>query len=151
MKADELEKKYLANVETYKSAIKAWQNVKRVSKKDGSDFANFSKNFVNANIYREYYWSSQIIRVDYQYNHGWTHDTIDVNDNDSVNDIFDKINKRIELFRDYIANNERKAQNTEQVFREVDRSIKELVNFCKEKGFSAYEVCDYIHDNCRRL
>ena len=151
MKADELKKKYLENAESYKSAIKAWQNVKRATKKDGSDFANFGKNFVNANINREYYWSNQTIRVDYQYNHGWTHDTIDVNDNDSVNDVFDKINKRIELFRGYVTDDERKARNTEYVFNEVDRNMKELTKFCKENGFSAYEVCDYIRDNCWRL
>ena len=46
MKTDirEIENKYRNSAKTYQNAITAWQNVKRATKKDGSDFANFGKN-----------------------------------------------------------------------------------------------------------
>lgn len=152
MRIEEIEKKYRENSKGYQNAIVAWQNVKRVTKKDGSDFANFGKNFVNATIRQEYSWVKPSLKVDYQQGSGsWTYDTIEIEDNDSVNDVFDKINKRVELFRGYVADDERKAKNVEQVFKEVDKSMVELTKFCKENGFSAYEVCDYIRDNWWRL
>lgn len=152
MKANEIENKYRKNAKDYQNAIVAWQNVKRATKKDGSDFANFDKNFVNATIRREYSWVKPSLKVDYQQSGGsWTYDTVEIEDNDSVNDVFVKINERIKLLRGYVADDERKARNAEQVFKEVDRSMVELTKFCKENGFSAYEVCDYIRDNCWRL
>ena len=46
---------------------------------------------------------------------------------------------------------EKKAKNTERVFDEVDKTMKELMEFCNQNGFGAYEICNYIHDNCWRL
>ena len=152
MNINEIEKKYRSSVNSYKNAIVAWQNVKRATKKDGSDFANFGKNFVNATIRQEYSWCNPTLEVGYRCGNGYyTYDTVEIEKNDTVNDIFVKINNRIRVFNGYIAEAEKKAKNTERVFTEVDRNMKELINFCKDSGFSAYEICDYIKDNCWRM
>ena len=149
---NELENKYRSNAKSYQEAIKAWQNVGRVSKKDGGNFVNFGKNFTNATIRQEYTWCKPSLKVDYiQSSGGWTYDTIEIDEKDTVEDVFGKINKRIQLLNGYVAEDERKARNTERVFKEVERTMKELTKFCGENGFSSYEVCNYIHDNCWRL
>lgn len=152
MNINEIEKKYRSSVNSYKNAIVAWQNVKRATKKDGSDFSNFKKNFINADIRQNYSWCDPQLKVDYRTGDGsWCYDTIEIEKNDTVDDIFEKIHKRINLFNGYIIEDERKASHAERVFTEVDRNMKELINFCKDSGFGAYEVCNYIKDNCWRM
>ena len=148
---NQIEKKYRSGIDTYKNAIKAWTNVKRVSKKDGSDFANFGKNFTNATFKQEYPWAKPELKVDYKCGYGYAYDSIEVEENDTVNDVFRKINDRIRVFSGNIAEAEKKASNTKTVFNEVDKTMVELMKFCKSNGFSSYEVCNYIHDNCWRL
>lgn len=149
---NEIENKYRDNVKTYQNAIKAWQNVKRVTKKDGGNFANFGKNFVNAEIKQDYYWCRPSLKVDYCQESGrWTYDTIEIEENDTVENVFEKINNRVKMFNGCIAENERKARNVEHVFNEVDRTMVELTKFGKENGFDSYEICNYIKDNCWRL
>lgn len=48
-------------IKMYEAKIKLWQNVARKTKKDGSDFQNFSKNFENAEIIVKY--GDQYIQV----------------------------------------------------------------------------------------
>lgn len=145
---NEMENEYRANAENYKNAINAWSNVKRTTKKDGSDFANFGKNFVNATIRQKYSWCNPTLEVGYRCGNGYyTYDTIEIEKDDTVNDIFVKINNRIKVFNGYIAEAEKKAKNAEYVFSEVDRTVKELIKFCNENGFSSYEVCSFINNN----
>lgn len=146
-----IEQTYRGHIDDYKNAINAWSNVKRATKKDGSDFANFGKNFVNATIRQEYSWCNPTLKVDYRCGNSYTYDTVEIEKNDTVNDIFVKINNRIRVFNGYIAEAEKKAKNTEHVFDEVDKTMKELMEFCNQNGFGAYEICNYIHDNCWRL
>ena len=89
---NEMKNEYRANAENYKNAINAWSNVKRTTKKDGSDFANFGKNFVNATIRQKYSWCNPTLEVGYRCGNGYyTYDTIEIEKNDTVNDIFVKI------------------------------------------------------------
>ena len=142
-----IEQNYRNHIEDYKNAINAWSNVKRATKKDGSDFANFGKNFVNATIRQEYSWCNPTLKVDYRCGNSYTYDTVEIGKNDTVNDVFVKINNRIKVFDGYIAEAEKKMKNTEHVFNEVDKTMKELKEFCNKNGFSSYEICDYIHNN----
>ena len=154
MKTDisEIKNRYHDSAKTYQNGIIAWQNVRRVTKKDGTNFANFSKNFVNAEIKQDYNWCRPSLKVSFcQGNGTWTYDTIEIEENDTVDNVFEKINNRVKLFNGYIVENERKARNVEYVFNEVDRTMVELTKFGKENGFSSYEICNYIKDNCWRL
>lgn len=154
MKTDisEIKNRYYDSAKTYQNGIIAWQNVKRVTKKDGTNFANFSKNFVNAEIKQDYNWCRPSLKVSFcQGNGTWTYDTIEIEENDTVDNVFEKINNRVKLFNGYIVENERKARNVEYVFNEVDRTMAELTKFGKENGFSSYEICNYIKDNYWRL
>ena len=150
---EEIKKEYETNIKTYRNAIEVWSKVKRVSKKDGSDFANLGKNFINANVTKPYSWSDELqISVSHCYGDGgYTHDSIDIEDKDTVDVIFNKILNRIEMYKKYISDYEKKLSNIDYVFDEVDRAMEELTKFAKDCGFSSYEICDYIKDNCWRL
>ena len=41
----------------------------------------------------------------------------------------------------------KKANNTQYVFNEVDKTITQLMEFCKNEGFRSYEICKFIHEN----
>ena len=143
-----IEQEYRDSVDTYTNAIRAWQNVKRVTKKDGSDFSSMSRNFKNATVEREYDWSKNLtLRVNYQYNHGYTYDTITIGENDTVNDVFRQIENRIDVYRKSLEKVHKKQYNVGTVLKEVDTNMKQLFHFCEEKGFSPYEISDYIHNN----
>lgn len=142
-----IEQNYRNHIEDYKNAINAWSNVKRATKKDGSDFANFGKNFVNATIRQEYSWCNPTLKVDYKCGNSYTYDTVEIEKNDTVNDVFVKIDNRIKVFDGYIVEAEKKMKNTEHVFTEVDKTMRELKEFCNQNGFNSYEICDYIHNN----
>ena len=149
MKKEKIAEKYLTNKQSYINAINAWKNVKRVTKKDGGNFANIGKNFLNATVKQKYPWDNNLeLAIDYHCGSGWTYDSVEVEEGDAVEDIFEKINKRIEVLTQYAEENDKKANSVQYVFNEVDKTMKELLKFCKENNFSAYEVCDYIHDNC---
>lgn len=150
---EKIEKEYRNNISTYENAIKAWRNVKRLGKKDGSDFVIISKNFSNANIKKEYPWQDySSLTVHYCYGDGgYTYDNILIDDKDTVNDVFQKINDRIQMYETSVKKAKSKLSNVERVFTEVDNTVKQLMTFCKENGFSAYEVCDYIRDSCWRF
>ena len=51
---DQIRNEMLDTIATYKEKIRLWQNVKRKTKKDGTDFQNLSKNFENAEIIVKY-------------------------------------------------------------------------------------------------
>ena len=143
-----IEQEYRDSVDTYKNAIRAWQNVQRVTRKDGSDFSIMSRNFRNATVGKEYDWSKDLtLRVDYPYNHGYTHDTITIGENDTVNDVFRQIENRIDVYHKSLERIYKKQYNIKTVLDEVDTNMKQLFQFCEEKGFSPYEISDYIHNN----
>lgn len=149
MNKEKIEEKHLANRQGYLNAINAWKNVKRVTKKDGGDFANIGKNFLNATVGQGNPWDKTLeISVEYRCGNRYVYDSIEIKNDDSIEDVFEKINKRIILFTQYVEEEEKKINNAKNVFNEVDRTMKELLKFCKENNFSAYEICDYIRDNC---
>lgn len=49
---DQIKEEYMNTIADYEARIRLWKAVKRVTKKDGSDFQNFAKNFENAKIER---------------------------------------------------------------------------------------------------
>lgn len=51
-KKEDIKNKFENYILDYEAKIRLWSNVKRVTKKDGSDFQNFAKNFENAKIER---------------------------------------------------------------------------------------------------
>jgi len=150
---EDIKKEYEINIKSYRNVIEAWSKVKRVSKKDGTDFANFGKNFINANITKPYNWAHELqISVSYRYGDGgYTHNSIDIEDGNTVDIVFNKILNRIKTYEEYIDNYEKKLKYIDYVFDEVDRAMEELTKFAEDYGFSSYEVCNYIKDNCWRL
>lgn len=148
MNKEKIEEKHLTNQQSYLNAINAWKNVKRVTKKDGGNFANIGKNFLNATVRQKYIWDKTLeLTVDYRCGNSYTYDSVEIKNDDSIEDVFEKINKRIILFTQYVEEEEKKINSVKNVFDEVDRTMKELLKFCKENNFSAYEICDYIRDN----
>ena len=148
MNKEKIEEKYLTNQQSYINAINAWKNVKRVTKKDGGDFANIGKNFLNATVRQRYIWNKTLeLTVDYCCGNSYTYDSVEIKNDDSIEDVFEKINKRIILLTQYVEEEEKKINNFKNVFNEVDKTMKELLKFCKENNFSAYEICDYIRNN----
>jgi len=148
MNKEKIEEKHLTNQQSYLNAINAWKNVKRVTKKDGGNFANIGKNFLNATVRQKYIWDKTLeLTVDYRCGNSYTYDSVEIKNDDSIEDIFEKINKRIILFTQYVEEEEKKINSVKNVFDEVDRTMKELLKFCKGNNFSAYEICDYIRDN----
>ena len=145
---------YKKDAQTYRNAIFAWRGVERKTKKDGTDFANIERNFVNARIKNEYPWSpTQVLSVNYRYGYGggYTDDKIEVANDDTVDSLFDKIEERIKEYNSRIEECEKHASNVERVFSEVDSTMKQLLKFCNDNDFSPYTVCDYIGQNCWRL
>ena len=51
-KKEDIRNKFEDYILDYEAKIRLWSNVKRVTKKDGSDFQSFAKNFANAKIER---------------------------------------------------------------------------------------------------
>lgn len=148
MNKEKIEEKHLTNQQSYLNAINAWKNVKRVTKKDGGNFANIGKNFLNATVRQKYIWDKTLeLTVDYRCGNSYTYDSVEIKNDDSIEDVFEKINKRIILFTQYAEEEEKKINNVKNVYNEVDKTMKELLKFCKENNFSAYEICDYIRDN----
>ena len=47
---EQIKEELKKSIEEYEAKIAAWENVKRVTKKDGSNFSTLSKNFENAKI-----------------------------------------------------------------------------------------------------
>ena len=76
---DEIRKKLTKQIEDYSRKIKLWKNVEIVTKKDGTEFSAFGKNFANAKIVRE--WDNLYIRVsefDNAYNPAYVSDEINL-------------------------------------------------------------------------
>ena len=72
---EDAKKRMQRSVNFYQIRIEAWENVERVTKKDGSDFAILSKNFKNCEFLTEY--GSNKIRVHFHTNeNGYEHDDI---------------------------------------------------------------------------
>lgn len=51
---EDIRKNIQGSIDRYNTKIALWEAVKRVTKKDGSDFQAFGKNFTNCEITREY-------------------------------------------------------------------------------------------------
>ena len=148
-KTYQMEEGYKNSIHNYENMINAWRNVKRITKKDGTDFLIMSKNFENAILKKDYSWMDYYtLTVDYKYaNGGYTYDNITVDNNDTVDDIFRKINERIKGYETSKRKIEEKLSKIKDVFGEIDNIMKQLIPFCKQNGFSAYEVCNYIREN----
>ena len=79
---EDIRKQFENYIKEYEVKIRLWSAVKRVTKKDGSDFQSFGKNFENAEIVRgricaddfEIRVSDYSIRIDGR----WVDDTIDI-------------------------------------------------------------------------
>lgn len=60
MRKEEITQKLERILNDYKAELKGWQNVKRLTKKDGTDFAIKSKNFGGASYMSSTYLSSEM-------------------------------------------------------------------------------------------
>jgi len=78
---EQIKKELQNSIEECNAKIAAWENVKRVTKKDGSDFSTLSKNFENAKIVTADYSirNEKQIRVS-----GWTENRKFVDDYFSI-------------------------------------------------------------------
>ena len=159
----------MANFESFKKELEKhlaehecklelWKNVKRLSKKDGTDFAHFGKNFENAKVTLPAYLDFERLKVNGRIvpTTAWTEDEIDlVRDADdsipeertfehygkkkyhlTVDEAFEAIENRIRFYEVEIQNDKLELAHAESIFNLTvntikalyDEALKEIVN-----------------------
>lgn len=81
MRKEEITQKLERILNDYKAKLKGWQNVKRLTKKDGADFAIKSKNFGGASYASSSYLSSELhpcLILNYQSNNTYQQDDLNM-------------------------------------------------------------------------
>ena len=132
------------NLNDARTKLNLWKSVKRLSKKNGEDFANFGKNFDGATI--DPYVGEDVLKVYGRIEHGiaWTEDHIelireatpDIEEERrihyygdfykyhlTVSEAFEKIEARIRYFETQVANYELQLRLSETIYNTVVRRI----------------------------
>ena len=138
------------NLADNRTKLNLWKNVKRLSKKDGSDYANFGNNFDGAKV-EDYLGSKDALKVFGRSVNGlsWVEDRIEL-ERDATPDIdpertyryatysnamkyrltveetFEKINARIRYFETQVANYKIQLDMSESIYNTVVRTINNL-------------------------
>lgn len=77
--AEEIKSKLSKYIAENEEKIKLWEQVQRVHKKDGGDFANFGKNFTGCKVQEKSYSSDkEIVVSSWAQGIGYKHDEIDL-------------------------------------------------------------------------
>lgn len=77
--AEEIKSKLSKYIAENEEKIKLWEQVQRVHKKDGTDFANFGKNFTGCKVQEKSYSSEkEIVVSSWTPAAGYRHDEIDI-------------------------------------------------------------------------
>lgn len=153
-------KKVLEDRKTdYQRQLEAWQEVRRVSKKDGSDFAAKSKNFINAKYEQSYDVYSFQLRINYYDSTGsyrnstiLCYENIDIYCKDerkrnaavycdpcsypkyllSVDEIFEKIEEKKQWLIEQINKVDFELQEIETTENEANQLLNNVLDFLKK-------------------
>ena len=132
----------------HKAYLEAWKNVKRVSKKDGSDFATFGRNFEDARVEQDTWIDCERIKVNAHSGCAWVEDSIDlVRDAEgdiseervfeyygkkkyhlTVDETFEAINNRIRYYEVEIENDKIQIAHAESICNLVENTMTALYN-----------------------
>lgn len=158
-----------ANYNDTCTKLELWKNVKRLSKKDGSDFQNFGKNFDGATIDHDAILEDRLeVRGRTERGIVWVEDHIDlVEDATSdieaerrykpysfskqekyhlnVDEVFEKIEARIRYFETQKVNYELQMQHAESIYNftvnTINAMYKEALKELEEAGYQpTYEI-----------
>lgn len=129
------------SINYYKTRIESWQNVKRLYKKDGSDFKNLSQNFANCKIGVDFLNNFTITIFFYDENNKYKSDYIDLvleEDNKEIKkeenqSTFKKYSwSKNECFTANPTQIEKMIQNRIEKYKKwMDENIEELKNLDK--------------------
>ena len=131
----------------YSARVEAWEKVERVSKKDGTDFANLAKNFTNCDIKKS--WTGDELTVHF-YNAGEGHTTdyitltgnaYGVEDADTADKIQKRIAERIENYKGYIATTKAGLETIADQMEAIKPQLEALKKAIEE---SKKVDCNYI-------
>lgn len=142
------ENKLKKNLAEHECKLELWKNVKRLSKKDGTDFAHFGKNFENAKVSTPAYLDFERLKVNGRIipTSAWTDDEIDLvrDANDSIPDertfehygrkkyhltvdeAFEAIENRIRYYEVEIQNDKLQLAHAESIFNLTVNTINAL-------------------------
>lgn len=158
-KAD-IEKRLNESISFYDSRIKAWENVKRKSKKDGTNFVNLSQNFENASIGKYYpveTYATPYLSVFFENGNRYEQDEMSIfvsrydkdlpehnaeretrntdygtsNEIMTLDEIFYMISKRIENYKHYKERAEKELEMLDTIFEQVESKCNELIELVK--------------------
>lgn len=154
MTKEEIIKNFDQHIQNYKDKIVLWKNVEVVTKKDGTEFQNFSRNFTNSSI-RNFY-SSRYIGVHAWVENRWIEDEIDTRqllenaDTEisedriikkpiskpyyylTVKETADKINKVIKQYEINIRDYEAQKAIVIDCYDEIENMATEMLNKIKQ-------------------
>ena len=132
MQYDEFKKTLENYLEECETKLELWKNVKRLSKKDGSDFQNFGKNFEGAKVDRSAYSDTEELNVHGRTKSGrWIEDTILVFGRNyqhplTVSGAFEKIELRIKYYEVKIRNCKLQIAHAERIYNLTVNTVKAL-------------------------
>ena len=135
---EDIKAKIKRAIDYYETRIEAWQNVKRVHKKDGSDFKVLSKNFVNCIFTSDYGWDRKL-KVSVHENGHCGFDYIDLGDVGDENKIVspDKIEEKIDTLLKIYQGRLKQEKKEYQMDDVIDRfcdTAKNALNELKSKS-----------------
>lgn len=129
-------KKMENSVKYYGCRIEAWEKVKRVYKKDGSNFKQFNKNFTNCKLVQEYGTNKIYI---YFRNERGAYDSdwiilydIDLESPEAVEEAEKKINEHIEDFKKWLEIAKKGAAAIADQIEEINPLLDKINNILKD-------------------
>jgi len=151
---EDAKRKMEKSVIYYQERINAWQQVKRVYKKDGGIFQNLNKNFENATLLTEYHINK--IRVCFKSAfEGYINDDIYLNDIvfDGKQETYDAIEKKIQkTIANYKKWMEIDKKGLEEIETQINNcipfldSIKAIIEDAKQNTNTHYTLQAYIKE-----
>ena len=171
--ANEIKKNLEKYIAEHEAKAAWWKKVERLTKKDGSGFKVFSKNFKNARIYANYMQRNVIAVGGWVNGSGYIDDELDLweyvdhtelNPEEhtiikespwsreyfylTVDEVFAKIEKRIQMHEKYVKEYKEQLEKTESVFKEFAEAIdKALATMAEKAGKNSslyYQCREYM-------
>jgi len=132
--AADVEQRIKGSIAYYDTRINAWKAVKRLTKKDGSDFANFGKNFENARIYAPYGLHNKLVINFRDENGRYTENYIELAE--SVSEQFEQINETIGRYQRWKEEAEKDLENAFALAEFTLTKIREIKAEFEKSGCS---------------
>lgn len=120
------------SIDYYEKCIEAWEKVIRLHKKDGKDYAVFTRNFSNITFTNEYGFTKGKV-----YFHakevGYTADWIEYDDKTTPDEYERKIRERLSKYYKYVASEQEQLEMCDEVASEFIDTVNKAFNKVKEK------------------